>query len=505
MAEPIEAEALSGGGIPEGTLTQGTNPIPRLKMGETGFNGLRVIGGIPYEECQRELSFPQSIATFKKMSKDGTIAPALNIFEMMMARVDWYIEIPKGYEQELALKAKYLQQVMEDMDHSWGTFVRQATSFNRFGFAPFEKVFRKRLKANGSKYDDGLFGLKKLSLISQDTVVGFEWENEGRDLSAVWQAVNKPQGVNQSTYFGQDTVYGDKVKIPRKKFILFRNQVLKDDPLGQSSLVGAYESWKYKKSLEQVEASGISQDINGFKVLYIPPQYMSEDATPENKEVYEHYKHIMRNIHVGKQSGLILPQIVDDSGNEYFKFEVTNVSGTKSYDTDKIIRRYQNEILTALTADFLILGQGGGGSYALSENKITISETAIEAKLLEIQDQLNHDLVKQLFALNGWDTSVTPRFKFGKVEKQDLDVLSKYLQRLGAIGMLPKTQESVNWVADQVGMPYTLDEDMDKEEWLSNLTGYTSGASEGMEKGAGNGTSDSVSDQDNSTANLENP
>lgn len=490
-------------------LSQGANDIPPLRLGEQGFNGLYVVGGIPYEECQRELSFPQSINTFKKMAKDGTIAPALNLVEMMIARVPWEVKIPKGYEVELKDKAEFLRQCMNDMEHSWGSFIRQCVSFNRYGFSVHEKVYRKRLKSAGSKYNDGLIGLKKLPIRAQDTIVGFEWKSQGRELSGVWQAVVKPTGLEQSTYFGpymmQDAIFGDKTLIPRKKFMLFRNGNLKDDPLGTSPLIGAYESWKYKKSLEQVEAQGIAQDIHGFKVLYIPPRYMAEDASPEDQEVYKVYQHMMRNIHVGKQSGMILPQVTDENNNEYFKFDVVNVQGSKSYDSAAIIQRYANEILTSLTADFLVLGQSGGGSYALSESKISVSETAIEAKLVEIQDQLNHDLIPQLFALNGWAVDVIPYFQFGEISKTDLDVLSKFIQRCASTGMLPKTPEVVQWICEQAGIPYSIDEDMDREEFLSMLTAYESSSGQGMEEGtAGVGTATTAVGRDTSIANSEN-
>ncbi len=488
------------------TLSKGNEvEIPSLRLSEQGFNGLRVIAGIPIEECQRELSFPQSINTFKKMAKDGTIAPALNLVEMMIARVPWKVEIPKGYEDKLAAKAEFLRQNMHDMEHSWGSFIRQVVSFNRYGFSVHEKVYRQRYKANGSKYDDGLIGLEKLPIRSQDTIVGWDWKNQGRDLAGVWQAAVRPAGLNDYSMYASDPLYGDKVKIPRKKFLLFRNGSAKDNPLGESPLVGCWEAWKYKKALEQVEGTGISQDMQGFKVLYIPPRYMSADATPEDAAVYEYYKQMMRNAHNGTQSGFILPQVVDENNNEYFKFDIVNVTGTKAYDTPKIIGRYSNEILTALAADFLVLGQSGGGSFALSESKMTVSEIAIESKLIEIQDQLNHDLIPQLFALNGWDTSVTPYFSYGKVEKQDLEALSAFIQRVAAAGLLLQNPETVEWIHNQAGIPYFIEESIekDRDEFLKHLTAYDSSAGEGMQT-LGTGTAKKPSAKDSSVSNKAN-
>ena len=42
------------------------------------------------------------------MSKDGAIAPAIELVESMIARVPWHVTIPDGYEDELKDKKKYL-------------------------------------------------------------------------------------------------------------------------------------------------------------------------------------------------------------------------------------------------------------------------------------------------------------------------------------------------------------------------------------------------------------
>lgn len=486
------------------TLSTGENTPIRLKLGETGYNALKVAGGVLFEECAWELRWPHAVQTFKKMSKDGTISPALNLVEMMIARVPWTVKIPEGYEEELKSKANFLSQCKEDMDHSWNHFIKEVVSFNRYGFDIQEKVYRRRFKSNGSKYDDGLIGIKKLPQRSQDSVVGWEWENDGRDLSGVWQAVVKPTGLEQSTYFGQDSIYGDKVKIPRKKFLLFRAGSQKDDPTGQSPLVGAWESWKYKKAFEESEAIGVSQDMQGFKVLYLPPRYMDPNASPEDKAVYEYYKKMMRNAAVAEQSGFILPMVQNADGNKEFSFEIVSVTGQKAFDTSAIISRYAQEILTCLFADFLSLGNNGSGSFSLAESKVSVAEMAIEAKLIEIKDQLNHDLIPQLFALNGWDTTVTPYFDFGKLAQQDLDVLSKFIQRVASVGLMSQDADTINWIADQAGMPTPFYGTEDMEEVREKLTTYSSGAGEGMTT-AGEGTSTSpIGGDDASIGNNEN-
>lgn len=486
-------------------LEKGGEKIPSLNMGEVGYNGLLVLGGQILEECSSELRWPECMSTFKKMAKDATIAPALALNEMMIARVPWSVQIPEGWEEELADKANFLKQVMVDMEESWESFIKQCVSFNRYGFSVHEKVYRVRRKENGSKFDDGLIGIKKLPIRSQDSILGWDYKNQGRDLSGLWQLKNKPQGMD-ITYSMVDSIeIGSKQFIPRKKFLLFRHNPQKDSPQGESPLVAAWQSWKYRQAFLESEAMGVAADAHGFKVLYLPQQYLTEDATEADKKVYEHYKMAMSGLHDVSQSSLILPLITDDSGNRQFELDVKNLNGNKAYDTNAIINRYSAEILSALFADFISLGRNGGGSFSLAEAKIDIIEMSIQSKLEEIKSQLNHDLIPQLFALNGWPTDITPYFDYGAVSKESLDSISSFVQRAVAVGALPINREVVNWLLAEAGIPYRVPEETTQEELLEMLGKATSRSGDGLSSDTGglNGTSDTVGEEDTSISNKD--
>lgn len=175
-------------------------------------------------------------------------------------------------------------------------------------------------------------------------------------------------------------------------------------------------------------------------------------------------------MHQAKQSGLILPLITDENGSKMFEFEIKSVTGQLSYDTNVIIQRYNNEILTCLFADFLSLGSSGSGSFSLAETKVSTIEMAIEAKLNEIKDQLNNDLFRQTWELNGWDTDVMPFVDYGEVGKESLDEIGKFIQRVKAVGMLPRTPDVVNWVLNQADIPYRVDKDISDED-LAKIMG----------------------------------
>jgi hypothetical protein len=484
--------------------------VPTLSMREIGYNGLSVVSGQVLEECDPNLRFPRCMLTYKKMLHDGTIAPAVDIFNTTIAGVEWDVKAPEGLEEEMVEEVKFLKQVMKDMEHSWLSFIKQATSYIHYGFAPFEIVPRYRLKEKGSRYNDGLVGIKKLALRSQDTISGFEYKNKGRDLSGVWQLVNIPTNKKdyQRAYITTGSSDNGKTEqlIPFEKLLLFRNNPLKNNPLGSSPFNAIFRSWKYRTAYEENEGHGVAADTHGIKLLYIPPQYMAPDADEADRAVYELYKKIMRNVHVGQESGVILPMFRDDiKGEKMFEFEIVNSTGQKAYDVDKIIRRLNKEILTALYADFLVMGQDGGGSFALSESKLSVVQIVIRSKLEEIRDVLNHYLVPRLFKWNKWETEEYPTFEFGEITEVSLDEFSKAWQRISATNGIAITADNLNAAAKKLNLPHRFDTDATPEDVRKVVGGGESRSGDGMETGMGSGVGKSDgSSGDSSSGNKEN-
>lgn len=319
-------------------LQKGDSSI-RLRMGEQGYLGLRISNDQIYEEAREELRWPRSIQTYYEMANDATIASALSLFEMMISRVSWKVAVPKDASPELQKRAKFVEQCMHDMDHSWFSFIKEVTSCFTYGFSVHEKVFRRRLRSNGSRYNDGHIGIKKLPIRSQTTISKFLFDENGRELEYIVQDLSFVPDAARYAGLLQKHPNGE-LKLPRNKCLLFRTDVSRDNPEGKSPLSKVYVAFRYMQEIKEQEAIGITRDLAGMPTLYIPPRYMSADASPEEQQVYEYYKKVIRNIQMNEQSGLILPQMIDpESKQPMFKFELMGTQGGKSYDTNKIIQR----------------------------------------------------------------------------------------------------------------------------------------------------------------------
>jgi uncharacterized membrane protein YgcG len=498
--------------------------IEPLYLNERGYSGIKSIAGVIEEECERDLRLPRWNVICEEMLKDAVVYASVDTTQTIISKSKWKVKLPAGVKNPVEQKrVDILNSMMDDMEHSFLGFIKNCVSFVPYGFSAAEIVLRKRLHSEGSNFNDGYYGIKKLAFRSQSTVSGWRFKNNGRDLAGMWQSVAVPESKTYKNSQSEATsrfIYnfengrhvrltldGDKdIYLPIEKLLLFRNNPLKDNPEGNSPLRAVYKAWRYKIAYEAVESAGVSADCHGLKVLHLPTQYLKKDATPEDKEVYDHFKRIMDNMHQGKQSGLILPRSVDyNTEEDLFKFEVMSITGAKSYDVSSIIERYKKQIELALYADFRTVGAEGGGSYALSDSKLKVAQMILESKLDEIRDVLNHKLIPLIYKVNGWKTETYPKFEYTPVIEQTFDEFSKGIQRLSATGMIHVSAKNINYINEKCGFEDRLDENLSTEETRTYLSNFSSDSGSGMSNGlnSGNGTAGG-SGGSSSSGNTEN-
>jgi len=471
--------------------------LDRFKVGEMGNIGLRMFNGVSVDELKTELNFPNNIKVFKEMSYHSAVNAPLTLFENIISKAEWVFNPPENATEEEKEQCKIVNTMMRDMDTSWDEFIREVLSMNLFGFSVHEVVGRTRKKSLGSKYDDGYIGWKKLPIRSQETIEKFLFSDDGNEIV----------GVRQNTSLVKD-VYGrfspgSKLmrNIPKKKLLLFKIGRHRGDPFGKSPLRDAYLSWRFLTALEELEATGVAKDLVGFPVLYIPPELLSESATPQQKALRAYFENGMRNLQAGSQSCMIIPQIIDpETRLPSFKLDLLSVDGKKGYDIVKIKEYYKNLIFTSMFADILQMGQGSTGSFALGSIKNSLSGAYAERIAKSICEVLNEQLARLTYELNGWDTSRMGSFDFDNLQDSDLDSFSSAVQRMGAVGYLPQTPEVFNKVLDSIGVD-SMPEDTD---FFSLLPEKTSRSGDGMQSGLGSGTGDAVTSNDSSVSNVSN-
>lgn len=252
-------------------------------------------------------------------------------------------------------------------------------------------------------------------------------------------------------------------------------------------------------------------------VLYAPASVLDraavDPASPEGLSM----KTLMRNLanwHSGEQSYMILPSDVSEGSNSQKAFEVKLLGiegGGKQFDTNTLISERQKAILNCFGAAFILLGQEGVGSYALSDTQKSMHGFYVEKDINYICEVINRELIPQLLALNEiyLEDEDMPRLTPAALDESDADLASKAIQRATAVSAVPVHPAMVNEVLSKLGYEYrvpddVLEDNVKWEEWSAKyMPNAISRSGDGMTS-AGEGTSTSAMGQDDADAgNLD--
>lgn len=229
-------------------------------------------------------------------------------------------------------------------------------------------------------------------------------------------------------------------------------------PTHNSILRSAYRPWYFKRRIEEYEAIGVERNLAGMPIAYVPYQWMSAYATPEESGALDEVKRIVRNVRNDEQAGLVFPTIIDpETKQPLFKFELVSTgtgSSSKVQDTDKIIGRYDQRIAMVALVDFILLGHESVGSKSLADTKADLFTTALEAWLDVIADIFNTYAIPRLIQMNGEDPAMSPRLAFGKLARVSLMEISQLLTAMAGAGadLFPDAILE-DFVREAAGMP----------------------------------------------------
>lgn len=396
---------------------------PDNPMAELGVAGAKMSAGIPWDDFIQELNGTVGIKKFREMrDNDPVIGAIMQAMEMMIRRVEWRQE-PANDSQEAAREAEWLSTVWEDMEGTWEDFVSQSLSFFSFGWSVSEKVYKVRRgpssdPTKNSKFNDGRIGLRKIAHRAQTTFYA-------------WGVNNR----NEAVSFQQWPPYGGKIiEIPLEKLVHFKTASITDSPMGRSCLRNAYRPYYYASHIENIEAIAIERELNGLPVFKVPSSVLKDS------EKLAAYERIARDVKRNEQGYMIHPSDLwaDDEGNlsstPKVSFELVASNGSRDIDTSKVITRYRQDIARTVLADFVMLGQGERGSFALSRDKSDLFLASLEGYLNQIASTINRQIVHQLWSLNGLNPDLMPKMVPGDVAPVDLQELGEYIQRISGAG-----------------------------------------------------------------------
>lgn len=419
-----------------------------------GSTGLRQYGGFIAEEFLPELTGVKGARTYREMAdNDATVGAVLFAISMLIRQVEWTVQAVDDSPEAEAAK-QFVEEVMNDMSVPWSTVITEICTMFTYGFAPMELVWKKRLgpdqanSENRSAYNDGKIGLRTISLRAQPSIIRWMIDNQDGSIDGVWQ----------------QPFSGPMVFIPIEKFLLFRTTEERNNPEGRSALRSAYRAFFYKKRIEEIEAIGIERDMAGLPVAYIPSRYFAKDADAFDKAIMAQWQRLVTSIRRDQREGVVMPSDRDKDGNLIFELKLLATAGSRTFDTSKVIDRYNRAIATSVLADFIFLGQQAVGSFALSSDKTALFATAVGGFTKAIEDVFNRHLMPRLWKLNGFDYEFMPQMRCGDLETQNLAEIADFITKLTSAGaqMFPD-RELENHLRSVAGLPLAPEDGMDMQ------------------------------------------
>lgn len=409
--------------VDESAMKENERVSPFLELGTTG---LKRASGYIDEEFLPQLRGRKSVQVFKEMSENDPLVGALLFsIDRLLRNVEWTVK-PGGKTAQDARAAEFVEQCMNDMDEPWSNFIGEVLTMLPYGWSWHEVVYKKRggqwnkNPKMRSKFSDDLIGWRKMPIRSQETLLRWVFDSAGETQAMVQLAPP----------FYKTTV------LPMERSLLFRYKTNKGNPEGMSMLRNAYRPWYMKKRLEEFEAVGIERDLAGLPVVKVPAEMLRAKPGTEQAKAVQAFKQMVKSVRRDEQEGIVFPMAYDqDTKQPLYSFELMGGGGGRQFNTDAIIKRYEERILMTVLADFILVGHQSVGSYSLHTDKTGIFRTSLNSIAETIADVLNRYALPRLFMVNGWKPEHLPTIVPTDVDSPDIAQLGQFMQSMAGTGV----------------------------------------------------------------------
>lgn len=435
----------------------GTKKVPIPKLGaaskEVGGSGTAVFGGyVQTNETNPILSDGNRYNTAADiLANISVVAASVRYFLNLVANPAWMVE-PADDSPAAEEAAEFVKTVMDDLSTSWTSVVRRSGLYKFHGFSIQEWTAKKR--------DDGLIGLESIEARPQHTI--HRWDvNDNGSVLGVWQRL--PQT-------------GLEVSISRWKFVYLLDDTLTDSPTGMGWFRHLVEPSTRLKEYLSLEKVGFERDLAGVPVGKAPITAINKAVKQgalskiEADAMLTGIKNFVKLELKKSTTGMVL----DSQTFEDQTADGTKHSGVAQWGVDLLtgeagsiqqlgtaIERINIEMARIIGTENIFTGANSSGSLALSKDKSSNLYLNINSTLDEMTEQFSKDIIGGLWALNGFDDKLKPKFKHEDVSFKDAEQMALVLRDLaGAGAILAPNDPAIDDLRVLLGLP------------LQDLTGF---------------------------------
>ncbi len=414
-------------------------------MKEMGVLGTPIFGGfIRTPEKSGRLVGPERYKTFSEIvTNTSIVAAGVRYFLDIISRPAWTCEVAEGGGGQEA--ADFVQDVLDDMETPWNRTIKRSGTYRFHGFSIQEWTAKKR--------DDGKIGFYDVEVRPQWTIWRWEVDEQGTILG-MWQ---------------RDPLTGRQLGLPRGKVLYLVDDTLTDSPEGLGLFRHLVEANDRLNEYLKQESYGFMRDLRGIPIGRAPVDELAKavkdgliTATARDdmlRQIAEFAKLEVKD----KNTALMLssqPYISQtDTGNMITttpKWGIELLAGAAPglADVGKAIDRIIQEMARVLGTEHMLLGSDSAGSFALSKEKATALYLLANSVLRDIRLQVQHDIIRPLWNLNGFPDETMPQLKTEDVSPKDVEQVARVMRDMATAGsVIPPDDEVQNWVRDLLGAP----------------------------------------------------
>jgi phage gp29-like protein len=432
---------------------------PQQLRSELGFGGSGVgylLTNLGADEYLPELSFPRSIAVYTRMRRSDATVQALELAITLPIRAtDWDVQPASNDPTAKEAADLVYDNLFGGMTHTFDDFLRDALLALFYGFVVFEKVFEER---------DAYIVWRKFAPRHPQTIERFLFDETG-GLAGVRQVGFDPQGRFR------------QVDIPIDRLLVFIWRRELGNPYGVSVLRAAYKHWFLKDLAYKLQAIALERWAVGIPVGKVPAGTSEQD-----KQTFLQMLEAMRG---HERAAMVLPE---DYSVELIGAEAGQRANQAFVEA---IQHHDTMIVKSVLAQFLNLGTGDVGSWALSRDHSQLFLMGLNSVAQWFADHINRYAIPQLCRLNfGEDFTDFPELTFADLRLVlQREVLAEAISKLVQTGILTPDRSLQEWVRDVFDLP-PLPEEQPEEVELPAPETATEGTRDGGRGTERNGARD---------------
>lgn len=392
---------------------------------EVGAVGLPIFAGYLSLDPNAALRGVQGVNAYRTMRDDEPAASALWHAVSNLLRTDLYVE-PGGTTENDKRAAEFLEQCLDDMRDTPAAYLRQMQSFLWAGWGIHELVYKRR-GGRGSRYADGRVGWAAWALRRQASLYRWGYDTRNGRIVAFSQ---RPAPT-----------YTLRV-IPIQKCIHLVADESEGSPEGRSIFRPMYRGWYFVKNFELLSGISLERFGTGLPVFEIDGEVVKV-LSADDKATLET---IAGNLRQNEQAYVITPPGI--------KFRMEESPGLNAESYFSAIDKFRTWMLSTALAEFIALGTGSSGSFALGKDKSELFLEALNGYQERMLSPLNRSAVPRLLKYNDFGPLTDyPRLRLPSVRRYDLTTVGDFVAQMVSGGGLHLTPEDEAWLRRIANMP----------------------------------------------------